>query len=186
MKRLLPLLFILIAFAPPKRYRGDIKLLIDEKGIETFDMQPDPSTIKDLVEIERPDNSELGPNRSEPEQRKVTVTAWLVGLGKEGDGDYHLILTSVNKKDSLIAEIPDPTQKKVKGFPGLVSSYRKARKFIEDKVDETPGHIHYLEPAEKIKVKVTGVLFFDKMAHGNGHAPNGIEIHPVLVIKKSN
>jgi len=33
-------------------------------------------------------------------------------------------------------------------------------------------------------VKVTGFLFFDKMAHGNGHARNGVEIHPVLKIWK--
>jgi hypothetical protein len=37
--------------------------------------------------------------------------------------------------------------------------------------------------AEKRKVTVTAYIFFDKMAHGNGHAVNGVEIHPIISIK---
>jgi hypothetical protein len=44
--------------------------------------------------------------------------------------------------------------------------------------DQSPGSIHYLD--EGANVKITGVVFFDKMAYGNGHATNKVEIHPVL------
>lgn len=100
------------------------------------------------------------------------VTAWLIGLGEEeNDQDYHLILCSLNIKDSMIAEIPDPTCKKLENFIGLRERYTAAHDFITTEIDETPGDIHYL-PAP-VKVRVTGFLFFDKMAHGNGHARNG-------------
>jgi hypothetical protein len=165
-------------------YRWDYKILIDPLGANTvYNKTAVAKSIHSLVNITRPANSQLGNHRSIPEQQKVRATAFIVGLGKEDDGDYHLILTSLNSADSLIAEIPDPGCKKLKGFPGLLHDYTAARKFIEDNIDETPGSIHYLD--EAVKVKITGVVFFDKTAHGNGHAHNGIEIHPVLKIVKA-
>jgi hypothetical protein len=164
--------------------RWDNKILIDPEGLKLFNKKATASSIHSLVNIQRPANSELGKNRSATEKRKVLVIASLIGLGKEGDGDYHLILMSLDKKDSLIAEIPDPSCEKLKHFPGLRDLYEKARKFIEDNVDETPGDIHFLE--QHVKLQITGILFFDKMAHGNGHAKNGIEIHPVFKISKAN
>jgi hypothetical protein len=162
-------------------YRWDYKILIDPLGANTvYNKTAVSKTIHSLVSIQRPSNAQLGNHRSTPEQQKIKTTAYIVGLGKEDDGDYHLILTSLNGNDSLIAEIPDPSCKKIKGFPGLKKDYTAARKFIEDNIDNTPGNIHYLD--EGVKVKITGVVFFDKMAHGNGHAPNGVEIHPVLKI----
>ena len=174
---------LLLASAPVNRYRGDIKILIDPDGLTTYDKSAETTTVSDLTAIERPANSELGKNRSDPEKRKVTVTALLIGIGHEPDGDYHLIICSLNKKDSMIAEIPDPTVKKLKGFPGLRDDFTTARSFIENNVDETPGKIHYLE--NSVKVKITGVPFFDRIAHGSGRSTTGIEIHPVLKIRKA-
>jgi len=165
-------------------YRWDNKILIDLPGLKIYKKKASATTIHNLNRVQKPAQSELGKNRSAKEQRKVTVTAWLVGLGKEGDGDYHLILSGLNLKDSLIAEIPDPTCPKLQHFKGLRDDYTLARTFIEENVDATPGAIHYL--TEKKKVKVTGIVFFDKKAHGNGHAKNDIEIHPVLTIRNAN
>jgi hypothetical protein len=163
-------------------YRWDYKILVDPLGAKTvYKKTPVTKSIHALAGIPRPSNAQLGNHRSLPEQQKVKVTALIVGLGQEADGDYHLILTSPDGADSLIAEIPDPSCKKIKGFPGLKKDYTAARTFIEDNIDQTPGSIHYLE--EGVKVKITGVVFFDKTAHGNGHAPNGVEIHPVLQIE---
>jgi hypothetical protein len=165
-------------------YRWDNKILIDLPGLNIYKKKASATTIHKLNLIAKPAQSQLGSNRSTPEQRKVTVTAWLVGIGKEPDGDYHLILSGLNLKDSLIAEIPDPTCPKLQHFKGLRDDYTLARTFIEENVDATPGDIHFLP--EKKKVKITGIVFFDKKAHGNGHARNDIEIHPVLKIEDAN
>ena len=165
-------------------YRWDNKILIDSVGLIVFTKNPVPASVHSLVIIPKPPNAQLGKNRSLPERRKVTVTVMLIGLGKETDHDYHLILASLNFKDSLIAEIPDPSCDKLAHFPGLRDKYEKARAFIEQEVDPTPGAIHFIP--QPIKVKITGVLFFDKKAHGNGHSRNDIEIHPVLEIKKAS
>jgi hypothetical protein len=163
-------------------YRWDYKILIDPLGANTVYKKTAVSrSVHSLVSLARPANAQLGNHRSLPEQQKIKTTAFIVGLGQEDDGDYHLILTSLDSQDSLIAEIPDPTCKKIKGFPGLKQDYTEARKFIDENIEDAPGAIHYLE--EGVKVRITGVVFFDKAAHGNGHAPNGVEIHPVLKIE---
>jgi hypothetical protein len=165
-------------------YRWDNKILIDLPGLTVYKKKASTTTIHKLNLVHKPAQSELGSNRSAPERRKVTVTAWLVGLGKETDGDYHLILSGLNLQDSLIAEIPDPGCPKLQHFSGLQDNYTIARNFIEENVDATPGAIHFLPEAKK--VKITGIVFFDKKAHGNGHARNDIEIHPVLKIANAN
>lgn len=181
------LLLLLFAFRFPDdcggTYRWDNKILIDTAGLKLFTKPATAAIIQELVTIPKPPQNQLGKNRSEPEKRKVTVTAFLIGLGEEADHDYHLILTSLDFKDSLIAEIPDPSCTKLAHFPGLKNNYNVARTFIIQNVEQSPGAIHYLNQA--VKITITGVLFFDKKAHGNGHSRNDIEIHPVLKISKS-
>ncbi len=163
------------------KYRWDNKILIDAGGLKLLNTGSRSATVHQLINITRPGNSQLGKQRAVAEQRKVHITAYLVGLGREADQDYHLILVSANNRDSMIAEIPSPDCYKVKGFPLLVNKYTAARKEINEKVDQNPGAIAFL--GERKKVQITGVVFFDKIAHGKGHAPNGIELHPVLDIK---
>lgn len=160
-------------------YRWDYKILIDDLGLSLLNKHAEPETLASLVNIERP--ATLGNQRTEPEQRKVTITAWVIMLGKEDDGDYHLVLANNDHSKTMVAEIPDPGCSKLQGFPELKRKYGLARTFINDHI-KTPGNsVASLE--EPVKISITGFLFFDKIAHGNGHSPNGIEIHPVLSVK---
>jgi hypothetical protein len=105
-------------------------------------------------------------------------------LGSEDDRDYHLVLTNDTRTDSLIAEIPDSSCTKLDHFPALREKYGRAHAFVSEQI-ETPGS-SVEELTTPVKVQVTGFLFFDKMAHGHGHAKNGIEIHPITAIKLVN
>jgi hypothetical protein len=163
-------------------YRYDFKILIDKEGLLLFNTQPLNSTVKAMVKIPRPEKSEMKNMRADQEKKVVKITAYLIALGKEDDHDYHLVLKSLSGNETLIAEIPDPDCTKLKGFPGLRSKYKSARTFIESAVDASPGDVKPLDAP--VKVVVTGAIFFDKVAHGSGHSPNGIEIHPVLGIWK--
>ncbi|HEX7904686.1 MAG TPA: hypothetical protein VF487_12460 [Chitinophagaceae bacterium] len=160
-------------------YRWDYKILVDPTGWPLLNKKPKSKTISSLNQIARP--AKLGKQRTPFETWKVTVTAWVVMLGKEDDRDYHLVLTNNNRTDSLIAEIPDPTCNKVQQFPALVKKYGDARTFVEDSIKAPTTEVKELD--QPVKVKVTGFLFFDKMSHGSGHAKNGIEIHPITAIK---
>lgn len=173
----------LTAYCPANQggvYRWDYKILIDPDGVTLFSASASPSTIHALVNIPRPAKAEMHNARADAEKQKVTVTGYVVMDGQEADGDYHLVVTNTSG-DSLISEIPDPGQPKLNGFPGLKTKYTAARSFVEQNIDPHPGGIKPC-PNGKVKVTITGIVFFDKVAHGSGHAPNGVEIHPVLNI----
>jgi hypothetical protein len=175
------------SFAPPAncggKFRWDYKIMIDHDGLELFKSSTvETSSVGKLVKIERPTKEELHNKRAAEENRKVTITCFVTALGNEDDEDYHLVIKSLNSAETLIAEIPDPDCPKVKKFPGLATLYRKARAFVDTRINVPGTSIKPLDT--KVKVKITGVPFFDKVAHGSGHAPNGIEIHPILSIRK--
>jgi hypothetical protein len=67
----------------------------------------------------------------------------------------------------MIAEIPAPECARGTGFE---AAYRRTREAL---LTIRSGTI----------VEVTGVGFFDFMHDQRGAAPNGIELHPVLVIR---
>jgi len=163
-------------------YRWDYKILIDPTVWPLLNNQSKPKTIHALVNIPRP--ATLGNKRTPYEAWKVTITAWVVMLGKEEDKDYHLVLTNQNRTDSLIAEVPDPSCDKLKHFPALKNYYKIVRDFVFNEMQDPPSAVEELDTP--VKVKVTGFLFFDKTAHGHGHAKNGIEIHPIIKITKAD
>jgi hypothetical protein len=163
-------------------YRWDYKILIDPTGWPLLNITAKSKTVPGLNNITRP--AVLGAQRTPFEKWKVKVTAWVVMSGSEDDRDYHLVLTNTARTDSLIAEIPDPTCQKLTHFPALRTKYGNARTFVDGEIGVPGSSVQEL--ATPVKVTVTGFLFFDKMAHGNGHAKNGIEIHPVTEIKLAN
>ena len=174
----------LTAFCPPAGVlRWDNKILIDTDGLKLFTAHASPTTVDELVKLTRPSDDEMRNKRAALENQKVTVTCFIIEDGKEEDGDYHLVAKSTTTGKTLIAEIPDPTTPKLRGFPGLKSKYTNARNFVIENIDGTPGSIQPC-PNGKVKVTITGIVFFDKIAHGNGHANNGVEIHPILDIKR--
>jgi hypothetical protein len=165
-------------------YRWDTKILIDSAGLRIYKHKAKPETISNLANGNatiRPAKDEMTHNkRASAEKRKVTVTAYIIATGHEDDGDYHLVCQALFSNKTLIAEIPDPENIKLKGFPGLRANYSKARNEIDNKIGTPPNSVKTL--SKKRKVRITGIVFFDKIAHGEGHAENGAEIHPVLSI----
>jgi hypothetical protein len=165
-------------------YRWDTKILIDSAGLRIYKHNAKPETISNLADgnaTVRPQKDEMNHGkRASAEKRKVTVTAYIIATGHEDDGDYHLVCQALFSNKTLIAEIPDPETIKLKGFPGLKTDYAKARNEIDSKIGVPPHQVTDL--TKKHKVRITGVLFFDKIAHGKGHAENGAEIHAVTSI----
>ena len=102
-------------------------------------------------------------------------------MGVEADGDYHLVLQSPNGNKTLIEEIPDQAITKLKNQKDLKGKYLDARSFVNQQIGTPPKKVTAL--SNKVKVKITGVVFFDKVAHGSGHAENGVEIHRILSIE---
>jgi hypothetical protein len=186
---LISMLLCLIAgtkvYSQENKYRWDVKILIDTAGLRLYNARAQTENIDNLAVSStnpRPEKAEMKkPRRASTEKRKVTITGWIVSWGLEDDRDYHLVVKSPDSELTLIAEIPDPTLEKIMKFPGLFADYTAAREFVDSAIGKPHG---IKEVDHPVKVRITGIVFFDKMAHGRGHAENGVEIHPVLKIKK--
>jgi len=181
------LLTINLLYAQQGTYRWDVKLGIDTAGQRIYKKKykAEKETVQNLsskTANPKPSNEERKKGlRAEAEKRKVTVIGYVTDTGTEEDGDYHLVIKALKGSKTLIAEIPDPNTPKIKNFPGYEAAFKKGRKEIDDNIGEPGSAVKPL--AKKRKVKITGYVFFDKTAHGNGHADNDVEIHPVLEIK---
>ena len=166
-------------------YRWDVKIAIDTAGQRLYKTAAEKETVQNLVTETNNPKPELHERqkgkRADGEKRKVTITGYITDTGIEDDGDYHLVVQALTGTKTLIAEIPNPETPKLKGFPGYRSTYAKARDEVDTKIGEPPNSVKPLK--QKHKVVITGFVFFDKHAHGNGHADNDVEIHPVLSIK---
>jgi hypothetical protein len=117
------------------------------------------TTIRFL--ITRPAPSQLPATRLPFERHVYTVTAAVVLVRPEGDGDLHVILQQ--RGNHMITEAPAPNCD-TNATPTRRRQMRIAR-----------SHVRLCARA-----RVTGVAFFD-FDHGQtGVAPNAIELHPIL------
>jgi hypothetical protein len=119
--------------------------------------------------------------RREDEKDTLTLCGFVVKIGIEPDGDYHLVIADTCCMDSTMTiEIPDPAD----CTSSFMEYYRKARLMANMlwRQPKSKGHLRRVIPK---KVRIKGLGFWDKI-HGprsNDHAPNGREIHPVLEVR---
>ena len=178
-------LFVGINAIQAQVYRWSVKTLTDTAGQRIYHINPIQDSISGLADTivnPRPSKNQLNKGkRANAEKIKVTFTAYVLATGMEDDGDYHLVMEDLRDTKTLIAEIPNPESENLLDFKNLKQDFSHARNEIDTKIGKPSSTVKALH--KKVKVRVTGFIFFDKMAHGKGHALNGIEIHPVLEIE---
>jgi hypothetical protein len=149
--------------------RWPVKTLSDPQARE-LDFRPRPATVGYLGSL--PAQAGGQDTRGPLETRTFAIQGRLVGVKREADSDYHLIIAADGA--SIIAEMP-----LVGCTAGAQHRYAMAaaRAALERAVGGPVGG-PWIHP--RLGVRVTGVLFFD-FPHGqHGHARNYAELHPVL------
>jgi hypothetical protein len=117
-----------------------------------------------------PQNSRIAPY----ELHTYQLTAWVTAYKLEVDSDIHLIV-----KDSagraMIAEIPNPP---------CVGTTSRWRSLITSARSVWTTHYHTTTTWHYLYRSITlrGLGFFDPPHGQSGHAPNYIELHPIIYI----
>ena len=148
--------------------RWPVKTLSDP-GARRVNFTVRPATVRYLGSLAAAAGGQ--DSRGPLESRVFGVQARLVSVKREADSDYHLVLSEGGA--TMIAEMPLAAC-----TSGAQHRYAMttARAELERAVGGPVGEswIH-----SGLRVRVTGVLFFD-FAHGqSGHARNYAELHPV-------
>jgi hypothetical protein len=148
--------------------RWPVKTLADP-GARQVDFAVRPATVRYLGSLRA--NPGGQDSRGPLETRVFRVQARLVGVKRESDSDYHLILSEGGA--TMIAEMPLTACTTGAQHRYAMST---ARAELERAVGGPVGE-SWIHPG--LRVRVAGVLFFD-FPHGqSGHARNYAELHPV-------
>ncbi len=107
------------------------------------------------------------------------MEGFLVGYKLAADSDFHLVIRNA-AGETIIIEFPHPGC--LRGSKVIQQATAARTKFLQ--LIGTPPTARFLRVCNAIKVRVTGVLFFDRIHGQDGVAPNGVELHPVLTIEK--
>jgi hypothetical protein len=149
--------------------RWPVKTLSDPQA-RHLQLAAHPATIRYLGLL--PANAGGENSRGPLERRTYAVRARLVGVKREADSDYHLIISEGGAR--MIAEMPLP------GCTAAGAAHRRAMIAARATLDRTLGPVGDTWIHPNLSVQVLGVLFFD-FPHGQtGHARNYAELHPVI------
>jgi hypothetical protein len=101
-------------------------------------------------------------------------------IKKETDQDYHIVITDpTNARITMIVEAPDPRCASGSQFLDKITLVRT---MLDQTLHLDSIFVENLRSELSMPVTVTGVAFFDTLHGQEGVAPNGIELHPVLMI----
>jgi hypothetical protein len=152
--------------------RWDVKTLTDDK-VDSIEFTPDPSTIASLELLNPPKWGTKLP-RQKREMKVYTIECTITKFIWEDDDDLHLVLKQ--GEHTMVGEIPDPF------CPDNVSGYSKKFERARKNFNKIAAKNEY----KNHRFRITGVLFFDKPAHGEGHSDNGSELHPIIALEVIN
>ncbi|MEO8087600.1 MAG: hypothetical protein ABI763_12305 [Bacteroidota bacterium] len=103
--------------------------------------------------------------RQTEEKQLYKIRCKIIGLGKEPDNDFHVIVQDMTTKETMVVEIPDPTCQELANTK-LAPKYAQARSFLTNLYGE-PGAIKKVKPKN---ITIYGVGFWEKLNHGQGHS----------------
>lgn len=151
-----------------------MKTMSDDKA-DWVELNPVHFTVEDMVSLKPPAWSE-NLARTEQELKTYTLDADVIGYKFESDGDFHVVLRGVTD-ETIVAEFVDPKCAEDSIASELIPKARS--QFL---ILFAAPTLKYKKLKKPYHVKITGVVFFDKLHGQVGAAPNGVELHPVLSI----
>ncbi len=136
-----------------------------------------PTTIAEQKLIPAPPNISSAPPRQSTERTVYQLDCYMIFYKLEADQDIHIGIMSINHLDTMVAEICDPT------CPGIITTsryqkFKTLRDWFVPTYNPTTSFKTFL-----VRVKLTGVGFFDLLHGQRGIPPNGREIHSILAVQ---
>lgn len=151
--------------------RWAVKVASDEEA-ELIRRKPKVIALEDLIAY-RTDTLPKGNTRAYSEQFTYTLRdVFITHAILENDNDIHLVIED-GKKNTLIAEIPD------------VDCEISENSLFAEQIEAARGTFYrYQDTYDQYQFNITGVFFKDKPHGQTGKAPNNVELHPVIALKK--
>lgn len=173
----------LISSAQCGKERWNVKTLSDKDTLKVVFNHPIKTTVNTQAVLPKPAKIPKNMPRQNTECNVYTIDCYIIEYKKEADKDIHIVLRDLQTNATMVAEIPSPECKEVQ----KTSRYKKFAElytwFTVNIGNPTSSFKTLVKP---LKVRITGVGYYDFIHGQRGMAPNGREIHPVLSISLLN
>jgi hypothetical protein len=160
--------------------RWNVKTLSDKDTLKVDFNHPIKTTVNIQSNLPKPFTIHKNMPRQNTECTVYTIDCYIIEYKKEADKDIHIVLLDLNSKETMVAEIPSPECPDVQKTSRYKEFADLNEWFVKNIGKPTTSFKTLSYP---LKVKITGVGFFDFIHGQRGMAPNGREIHPVLSIR---
>lgn len=163
------------------QWRWDVKTLTDKDGTGLLMAKPVEMEFGQILGTKAPrkldgksETDKIQP-RFASEKVVVEFTAFITSITiTDNDHDFRMVLKSPGSEDTFLGELPNPNCATFDKFPGQRNLFDKTWKdlsMIMEKISKD---------SKPVKVKITGVRFWDAPDGERGASSSGLEIHPVL------
>jgi hypothetical protein len=165
------------------QWRWDVKTLTDKEGAGLLSARPVSTGFDEFLKAKAPrkldENIAADKNQARfpSEKEVVEITAYITSVTiTEKDHDFQMILKSPLTALTCFAELPNPGCTTFDQFPEQRKLFRKTWNDMGAIMDKISGN------SRPVKVKITGVPFWDAPGGERGASSSGLEIHPVLKV----
>jgi hypothetical protein len=163
------------------QWRGDVKMLTDKGGSALLKAKPLVMDFDSFLETKAPillDKSNVK-DKTQPrlpsEKEVFEITAYITTITfTENENDFEMYLKSPDSDATMLAILPNPNCPTLDKFPAQRAQFRQTWDKLTEIMDEIS------QDSRPLKVKITGVRFWNIPNGDRGTSPSGVEIHPVL------
>lgn len=165
------------------QWRWDVKTLTDREGSALLNAKPVITGFDQFLEAKSPRKLDENNKADQiqprfPSERKVVeITAYITTLTvSEKDHDFRMVLKSPLSERTCFAELPNPGCATFDKFQEHRKLFTKLWNDLVPIMDKISGN------SRPVKVRITGVPFWDAPSGERGASSSGLEIHPVLSV----
>jgi len=163
------------------QWRWDVKTLTDNDGAALLNAKPMVTEFDRMVvttpprKLDEKSEQDKTQPRFPSEKQLVEFTAYITTITITGDDhDFKMLLKSPVSDATMYAELPDPDCASLDKFPAQRARFKQTWKELTAIMEKISND------SKPLKVKITGVRFWDAQTGERGASANGLEIHPVL------
>jgi hypothetical protein len=157
--------------------RWDVKTLSDADTINVNFGNILESTVLEQCKLSEPEKIQKNLQRQSSETSVFAINCYVIGFKREEDMDIHIVIRDLDSNITMVAEYPSAHCPEVRAT-SRYDRFLKLNEWFLANIGSPTSRFKTLR--SPVKVRLTGVGFFDRKHGQKGLAPNGREIHPVL------
>ena len=164
-----------------EKWRAEVKMLTDKDGAALLNAKPRVMDFagflneKPPVTLDKSSPKDKTQPRLQSEKEVIQLVAFITSITiTKDENDFRMVLRYPDSEATMVAILPNPDCPTLDKFPAIRAQFRQTWKELTTIMDKLS------KESNPVKVKITGVRFWNAPGGERGTSANGLELHPVL------